>query len=487
MMKRITILGATAALLLALGSAVAHDGRSVGDYNFVVGFLYEPAYEGFQNGVSIRVTKQSDAGSHDDHTHGAMETGQDEGTHEHGGGTSHEALESQTPISLQVSAETDASGGVTVTIETENWRWAPENVDGQHKDGEGHAHIYVDGEKLGRVYGPSYYVTGLEPGRRHIRVTLNANSHDGLMVDGELIEAVTMATVPESSRDLAGNSGPAAAPAAMSLQVVAHPDATGGYNLQVIPSGFAFSGERMVSAADATGYGVLRIDGDDYARLYVPWYQLPSLDAGSHEITVGLSTDDGRPYQWNGDAVESTVMVRVQDDGADDGGMTATEASHSHAETEDDHHAAVMVGVEGLEATLQVEVTHVDSGISKTMNLRPAFEDPGHYVADLIPTDVGVYRFRVFGAVGGNPVDETFLSHGGGGDFDDIQASTDLQFPRVIPAAREIEGAARGAQTAADDAADGAAAARTMGLIGIVIGVIGVAVGGIALALSLRK
>ena len=147
MMKRITILGATTALLLAVGSAVAHDGRSVGDYNFVVGFLYEPAYEGIQNGVSIRVTKQSDAGSHDDHTHGAMETGQDEGTHEHGGGTSHEALESQTPIGLQVSAETDASGGVTVTVETENWRWAPENVDGQHREGEGHAHIYVDGEK----------------------------------------------------------------------------------------------------------------------------------------------------------------------------------------------------------------------------------------------------------------------------------------------------------------------------------------------------
>ena len=125
MMKRITVLGATAALLLAVGSAIAHEGRSVGDYNFVVGFLYEPAYEGFQNGVSIRVTKPSDAGSHDDHTHGTAETGQDEGMHEHGGGTSHEAVESKTPVSLQVSAETDASGGVTVTIETEELALGP--------------------------------------------------------------------------------------------------------------------------------------------------------------------------------------------------------------------------------------------------------------------------------------------------------------------------------------------------------------------------
>lgn len=486
MMKRITILGAATALLLAVGSAIAHEGRSVGDYNFVVGFLYEPAYEGLQNGVSIRVTKPSDEGSHDDHTHGETEMGQDEATDAHGGGTSHEAIESKTPVSLQVSTEADASGGVAITIEAENWRWAPENVDGQHRDGEGHAHIYVDGEKLGRVYGPAYYITGLETGRRHIRVTLNANSHDGLMVDGELIEAVTMATVLEPSHDLAGNSDPAAAPTAMSLQVIAHPDATGGYNLQAIPNGFAFSGERMVSATDATGYGVLRIDGEDYTRLYVPWHQLPSLDAGTHEITIGLSTEDGRPYQWNGEAVESTVTVHVEDDG-DMAATTAMESSHSEADAEDDHHATVMVGVKGLEATLQVEVTHVDSGVSQTMNLRPAFEDPGHYVADLIPTDVGVYRFRVFGAVEGNLVDETFISSGGGGDFDDVQASTGLQFPRVVPTAREIEGAARGAQAAADEAADDAAAARTMGLIGILIGVIGVAVGGVALAASLRK
>lgn len=485
MMKRIAILGAAAALLLALllavGSVGAHEGRPVGDYNFVVGFLYEPAYEGLQNGVSIRVTKPGDPGSHDGHTHGAMETGQDEGADDHGS-MSHEAMESQTPVGLQVSAEADASGGVAVTIETENWRWAPENVDRQHRDGEGHAHIYVDGEKIGRAYGPSYYITGLEPGQHDIRVTLNANSHNNLLVDGELVEAMTTITAPESNRERAGRADPVAAQSAMSLQVTAHPDSAGGYNLQVVPRGFAFLGESAESNADALGYGVLRIDGEDYTRLHVPWFQLPTLDAGTHEITVGLSAQDGRPYQWNGELVESTVMVRVEDD---DGtaAMTAAEGSESGGH----QHETVMVGVEGLEATLQVEVTHVDSGASQTMNLRPAFEDPGHYVADLIPTDVGVYRLRVFGAVEGNSVDESFISHGGGGDFDDIRASADLQFPKIVPAAREIEAAARGAQASADDAADSAAAARTMGVVGIVLGVVGVAVGGAALAVSLRK
>ena len=45
------------ALVLTLGAALAHEGRPVGDYHFVVGWLVEPAYEGSDNAVSIRVSK----------------------------------------------------------------------------------------------------------------------------------------------------------------------------------------------------------------------------------------------------------------------------------------------------------------------------------------------------------------------------------------------------------------------------------------------
>ena len=53
--------------------------------------------------------------------------------------------------------------------------------------------------------------------------------------------------------------------------------------------------------------------------------------------------------------------------------------------------------VEGLEDTLQVEVTHLPSDTSREMPLRTIFGDPGHYTADLIPTAPGHYRFRFFG------------------------------------------------------------------------------------------
>lgn len=52
---------AAAALMLALflapGIASAHERRDVGAYQFVVGWLGEPAFEGQKNGLDLRITK----------------------------------------------------------------------------------------------------------------------------------------------------------------------------------------------------------------------------------------------------------------------------------------------------------------------------------------------------------------------------------------------------------------------------------------------
>ena len=58
----------TGALLLAAGALIAgnglvsaHEHRTVGDYNFVVGFLNEPAVQGELNAVSVRITQPAPA------------------------------------------------------------------------------------------------------------------------------------------------------------------------------------------------------------------------------------------------------------------------------------------------------------------------------------------------------------------------------------------------------------------------------------------
>jgi hypothetical protein len=153
-------------------------------------------------------------------------------------------------------------------------------------------------------------------------------------------------------------------------------------------------------------------------------------------------------------------------------------AEHSHAE-------AALAPVEGLESTLQVEVTHIPTGVSKVMPLRPVFGEPGHYAADLIPTAPGQYRFRFFGAVEGMNIDETFES--GPDTFDNIQEAEALQFPEPLPAVREIEGAVRGTQATAQEAQDTASSASTLGIIGIVLGAVGIMSGISGMVLSMRR
>ena len=144
------------------------------------------------------------AGSGGGPGHGHGEPGEDDGH----GSMSQEPIESEVPVSVELSATAEPNGGVNVVIATENWRWAPDEVDQDHVPGSGHAHIYVDGEKIDRVYGPTYLLTGLSPGTHKVRVTLNANSHNELLVNGEMVEDGVTVTVEESSHAGGHGAGP---------------------------------------------------------------------------------------------------------------------------------------------------------------------------------------------------------------------------------------------------------------------------------------
>lgn len=99
-------------------------------------------------------------------------------------------------------------------------------------------------------------------------------------------------------------------------------------------------------------------------------------------------------------------------------------------------------GVEGdmaamireMDVTLQVEVTFGPSTI--TLDMRPDFRDPTHYIADLIPTRPGDYSFRVFGNIGDLEVDEVFTS--ADGEFSSVEAVGDVTFPDQLPLIIEL-------------------------------------------------
>ncbi len=245
----------------------------------------------------------------------------------HAGG-SHDVMESETPVSISVMAEQDDAGGVNVRIDTDGWRWAPEEVNLANAPGAGHAHVYVDGVKINRVYGPYYYLADVEPGMREIRVTLNSNSHNELTYEGQPLEDTTMVEVVEDERRGLVEQPSVNADAPMSATAIAHADPLGGYNLQVLTTGFEFTPQNAGREHVAgQGVGYVSINGELHARLYSPWLKLPGLEPGMHEIVVSLAGNQGHPYQWEGGPVEASVMVHASAEERSSG-------SHDHGEAD---------------------------------------------------------------------------------------------------------------------------------------------------------
>lgn len=81
----------------------------------------------------------------------------------------------------------DTMKGWNLEVKLTNFKFAPESVNQNSNPNEGHAHLYVNDQKITRIYGNWYYLESLKPGSNKITVTLNTNQHEDLVKDGEMI------------------------------------------------------------------------------------------------------------------------------------------------------------------------------------------------------------------------------------------------------------------------------------------------------------
>ncbi len=155
-------------------------------------------------GINFHVFAPADAAA----TNGKPAASNDSHSHDHSSGhaAKPESIDAGAPIAVAIAAQVESKGTVDVAIDTEAWQWAPDQVDAPHVPGTGHAHIYVDGVKISRVFAPSYRLTGLTPGAHEIRVTLNSNNHHELLRDGLIVEARTLVTIPHYDITAAGSA-----------------------------------------------------------------------------------------------------------------------------------------------------------------------------------------------------------------------------------------------------------------------------------------
>ncbi|MGF1513413.1 MAG: hypothetical protein ACFB5Z_06930 [Elainellaceae cyanobacterium] len=152
-----------------------------------------PGTEG--HGTDGHGTDGHDAEGHDAADMSDME-GHDSGSMgEHSHGTL-SILEGQPTPEVTLTVYDDALRGWNLELEVENFTLAPEEVNQASNTIEGHAHLYVNGDKMTRLYGPWFYLESLPSGEHELRVELNANGHEVLMHDGEAIADTVVIQVP---------------------------------------------------------------------------------------------------------------------------------------------------------------------------------------------------------------------------------------------------------------------------------------------------
>ncbi|MEX2586529.1 MAG: hypothetical protein WD602_00855 [Actinomycetota bacterium] len=121
---------------------------------------------------------------------------------------------------------------------------------------------------------------------------------------------------------------------------------------------------------------------------------------------------------------------------------------------------------------LQVEVLFDDETTGR-LPVEPAFGEPGHYKADLVPTRPGTYSFHFTGTINGEPIDETFTS--GEDTFAEPQNPAEVGFPAQDPTNGELAGSIE--QIRAELASEDSDSSTT--------GVVGIGIGALALLVAL--
>ena len=339
------------------------------------------------------------------------DTGQDaSGHHDHG--TSVEVAEGVPVPTIAIEVTEDPVEGWNLRVRTTDFEIVPENVSTAHVDGEGHMHLYIDGEKVSRIYGEWHHIGALAPGEHEVRVELSSNDHSTLTAGGDIIDATAVIVAAEMGDDAVGRSHAEPREAQRprpSITVELVDDPAGGWSLHAVPSNFRLAPENVSTPhVDGEGYMYLYINGEEVARVYETWHQMPPLPAGTHRVTVMLRNNDHAPVTRGGVAIAAFGTLEVSEEeatmiagpGHGDGGHTmAGSPTQYDADTSD------------AAQTITVEV--VDGGPAG--GVQRLAVDLGSVVALMVTSDVAeevhVHGYDILRAVSaGHPAHFAFTA-----------------------------------------------------------------------------
>jgi hypothetical protein len=111
----------------------------------------------------------------------------------------HEIAQESTPKAT-LEIQKDPTGGFNVYVATTNFVWRPEMASMQHVPGEGHAHVYLDGRKIMRIYNEWFHLNtyqfSTKPGEQLLSIEFVGNDHAPYTIQGVPVGVEQIVDVP---------------------------------------------------------------------------------------------------------------------------------------------------------------------------------------------------------------------------------------------------------------------------------------------------
>ncbi len=114
-----------------------------------------------------------------------------------------EVDEAEPTPSMRIHMAADSMDGFNIFLETENFRFTPQSVDTLPVSNEGHAHLYVNGVKVARMYSPWHHLSTklLREGINRLEVEFSSNDHSVWSIAGVPIGADVLIDTRVTDRD----------------------------------------------------------------------------------------------------------------------------------------------------------------------------------------------------------------------------------------------------------------------------------------------
>lgn len=119
--------------------------------------------------------------------------------HTSGASSIHEISRATAP-SAELVITKDPTGGFNVQVLTSRFTWRPDMASMKYVEGEGHAHVYLDGEKIMRIYNNWFHLNTFQfatkAGEQLVSIELVGNDHAPYTTEGLPVGAEALVDVP---------------------------------------------------------------------------------------------------------------------------------------------------------------------------------------------------------------------------------------------------------------------------------------------------